>query len=398
MAYNIDPELLKEIQVTGITDADYERAAKYKDDIEDLVVPEKVTKEVVAIENSECWTLSISVAGEGKNAAKMLDPLNRQVCDKYKPTILTNECSAYFNKALYPIVNEFERKLRKLLYLASALNGDEDSQKVIVRLEERELGKIFEILFSDEAFVKKAKETVNRTLSWQFTRLELLDAINKLDEKKLWTILLGDDCAKTLCGSFSELRNYRNDVMHAHNIDYERFNKAEKLFKKVNAELDLAIGKLIGAKEENAEVTPVDFNSTLSSALETRQSQVYTNSLLDVSEALKSIMSNQPIISPELSESLSQIGRFAIGEYTLKPEVTTAIANLGKIAALQSDIAPATKAISEITKQFESYKISIPSAVTELQQKLSEIKLQILVDSSDDQQDDEEENTNGQNA
>lgn len=45
--------------------------------------------------------------------------------------------------------------------------------------------------------MKKAKETVNRTLSWQFTRLELLDAINKLDEKKLWTILLGDDCAKT---------------------------------------------------------------------------------------------------------------------------------------------------------------------------------------------------------
>ena len=34
MAYNIDPELLKEIQVTGITDADYVRAAKYKEDIE----------------------------------------------------------------------------------------------------------------------------------------------------------------------------------------------------------------------------------------------------------------------------------------------------------------------------------------------------------------------------
>lgn len=34
MTYNIDPELLKEIQVTGITEADYERAAKYKEDIE----------------------------------------------------------------------------------------------------------------------------------------------------------------------------------------------------------------------------------------------------------------------------------------------------------------------------------------------------------------------------
>ncbi len=30
MAYNIDPELLKKIQVTGITDADYERAANTK--------------------------------------------------------------------------------------------------------------------------------------------------------------------------------------------------------------------------------------------------------------------------------------------------------------------------------------------------------------------------------
>ena len=207
---------------------------KYKADLESMVVPEKVIKEVAAIENSKCWTFSISVGGESKDAARILDPLNRQVCEKYKPTVLTNECSAYFNKALYPTVNEFERKLRKLLYLASSLRGDEKSQNVIVRLEEQDLGTIFEMLFSDAIFVKKAKETVTKTLSWQFTRAELLDALNKLDENKLWTVLLGDDCAKTLCESFSELRNYRNDVMHAHDIGYERFNAAQKLFKKVN--------------------------------------------------------------------------------------------------------------------------------------------------------------------
>lgn len=368
---------------------------KYKADLESMVVPEKVIKEVAAIENSKCWTFSISVGGESKEAARILDPLNRQVCEKYKPTVLTNECSAYFNKALYPTVNEFERKLRKLLYLASSLRGDEKSQNVIVRLEEQDLGTIFEMLFSDAIFVKKAKETVTKTLSWQFTRAELLDAINKLDENRLWTLLLGDDCVETLCSSFSEIRNYRNDVMHAHNIDYEQFNKAHKLFKKVNTELDSAIGKLIGAKETNTEVTSTDFNNTLSSALAALHSPIDTSGLLVVSEALKSIISNQPIISPEVSKTLSQIGRLAMGEYTLKPEVTAAIANLSKIAAVQSDMAPAMRAINDIAKQIASYKIEIPPAVTELQQRLSEIEFGLLSNSSDAQQDNEEDKPNG---
>lgn len=362
----------------------------YKTELESMVVSEKVTKEVTTLENSECWTFSISVDGEGKDAARILDPLNRQICEKYKPTVLTNECSAYFNKALYPIVNEFERKLRKLLYLASSLQGDDNSHNVIVRLEEQDLGTIFETLFSDSTFVKKAKETVTKTLSWQFTRAELLNAINKLDEHRLWTVLLGDDCAETLCKSFSNLRNYRNDVMHAHNIDYKQFNAAQKLFKKVNEELDSAIGKLIGAREDNTEITSVDFNSALSSALATIQSQVETSSLLAVSEALKNIVSNQPIIDQKVSESLSRIGQSIMEEYTLKPEITAAMAYLSKIAAVQRDMTPAMSALNEITKQCESNRIDIPPAVTELQQKLSELKFEPLLVGSKDKQDIEE--------
>lgn len=370
-------------------------SGKYKVELEHMVVPKEVTKEIATIENSECWMFSISAVGKSKEAARILDPLNRQVCEKYKPAVLTNECSAYFNKALYPTVNEFERKLRKLLYLASSLQGDEHSQSVIVGLEEQDLGTIFEMLFSDATFVKKAKETVTKTLSWQFTRAELQEAINKLDENKLWTTILGDDCAKTLCESFSELRNYRNDVMHAHNIDYDRFNRAQKLFQKVNDELDLAIGKLIGAKEEKADITPVDFNSTLSSALAAMHSQADISSLFAVSKALGGIVSNLPIVNPEISKTLSQIGQFAMGEYTLKPEVTTAIANLAKIAAVQSDMAPAMRAISEIAKKCASYEIDIPPAVTELQRKLSEIEFGTLPNGSDAAQDDKEDKPNG---
>ena len=43
---------------------------KYKVDLERLAVPEKITKEIIEIENSECWTLLISVVGEGKGSGK----------------------------------------------------------------------------------------------------------------------------------------------------------------------------------------------------------------------------------------------------------------------------------------------------------------------------------------
>ena len=133
----------------------------------------------------------------------------------------------------------------------------------------------------------------------------------------------------------------------------------------------------------------------MSSALTAMQAQVDTSSLFAASEMLKSVASNQLVISPEVSKSLSQIGQFSLGEYTLKPEVTAAIANLSKIAALQSDIAPATRAMSELAKHFASYKFDIPPAITELQQRLSEINMKSLYDSDGAKQDNEEENRNG---
>ena len=77
---------------------------QYKADLENLSISPKVTKEITTIENSKCWTLLISVPGVSMEAAKILDPLNRKVCENYRPTVLANECSAYFNKALYCIL------------------------------------------------------------------------------------------------------------------------------------------------------------------------------------------------------------------------------------------------------------------------------------------------------
>ena len=363
---------------------------EHKAELENFAVPEKIHKEISTIENSSCWTLCLSIDSESKEAAKLLDSLNSQICDQFNPTVLSNGCSAYFNKSLYPIVNEFERKLRKLLYLASALQGDNDVHKVIIDLESKDLGEIFVALFSDSGFVKCVKEKINQK-TWQFTRAELLTAIEELEEKPLWDTLLGCECVKTLREQFGELRKYRNDVMHAHNINQEEFQKAKRLFEKVNEELDVAIGKLIGAKEENEAIIPADFNGTLGAALSAMQNQVDTSGLISAFEMLKETIPVQPVIVSELTKTLSDIGKTVKGEYTLKPEFKDAIANLGKIAALQSDISPSINALNEIAKQMEAYKIEIPPAITDLQRRLSEIKFGSLLGRDDSVDKDEED-------
>lgn len=366
---------------------------EHRAEVECFTVPSKVQKEITNIENSSCWTLCLSIDSESEEAAKLLDPLNTQIYERYKPIILSNECSAYFNKSLFPIVNEFERKLRKLLYLASALQGDNDAHKVIIDLESKDLGEIFVALFSDPNFVKCVKEKINQK-TWQFTRDELFTLIEKLDENTLWDTLLGCDCAKTLRKQFGELRAYRNDVMHAHNINLAQYRSAKRLFQKINVELDDAIGKLIGAKEENESITPADFNSTLGSALSSIQSQIDTSGLYAASETLKNIVSIQPVISPEVIKSLSEIGKFSMGEYTLKPELVETIANLGKIAQLKNDILPATSALRELADQIATYKIEMPPAVTELQRSLSEINMGSLLADDDSTSRDDEDKSN----
>lgn len=366
---------------------------EYRAEVECFTVPSKIQKEITNIENSSCWTLRLSIDSESEEAARLLDPLNTQIYERYKPTILSNECSAYFNKSLFPIVNEFERKLRKLLYLASALQGDNDARKVIIDLESKDLGEIFVALFSDPNFVKCVKEKINQK-TWQFTRDELFILIEKMDENTLWDTLLGHNCAKTLRKQFGELRAYRNDVMHAHNINLSQYRSAKRLLQKVNVELDNAIGKLIGAKEENESITPADFNSTLGSALSSVQSQIDTSGLYAVSETLKDIVSIRPVISPEVIKSLSEIGKFSMGEYTLKPGLVEAISNLGKIAQLKNDILPATSALRELADQIATYKIEMPPAVTELQRSLSEINMDTLLEDDDSTSSDDGDESN----
>ena len=327
---------------------------QHKADIETVEFVEKVKKSLRRMENSACWILVLEVKGESEDAAKLLDPINTQICEKYAPTVLTNECSGYFNKSLFPIINEFERKLRKLLYLASALQDDSNDREVISNLETEELGKLFETLFSDSEFVKSAKETINRK-TWQFTKKEVLDAIRNIDEHTCWDALLGPTCVKTLREHFGELRRYRNDVMHAHNINYTQYRAAKQMFMKTNKELDIAIDNLIGIRADNRSTVSIDFNSVLGEALSTPTIKIDMSGVLPLYDMALKAEELKSAISPEALKSLESVGKKVSAGIISNLEITKALANLGELATMQSSISQMEKSINEALKQMRTY-------------------------------------------
>ena len=345
---------------------------KYKEEIQLIEFDDKIIKELNQIDNSTCWTLRLEIDSESEDAAKSLDPINTEICQKYKPIVLSNGSSAYFNKSLFPIINEFERKLRKILYLASSLQEDKDSNEVVKNLESKDLGDIFKALFTDYDFVKKIKETVNNKMTWQFTKKELLQSVDEIDENALWDKILGATHVTTLRSKFTDVRKYRNDVMHAHNINLSQYKEAKKLFKKINEELDIAIGNLIGTKTENKQIAISNFNHTLGNALKMLQNQIEWSQEFMTSDTIKEFTKNYLGINAKLAESLPRISKTILTAYDQSPVYVEAISNISEV---MKHICPATEALKKISEQMSKYKIIIPPEVTKLQESLSKINI-----------------------
>lgn len=320
-------------------------------------------KEIYDIDNSECWVVTFSKSGENEKSANALSIIHNYVINEFHPIILSNESSAYYNKALYPHFNEFERKLRKVLYLKSALSGDANDRAVIVDLENKDFGEIFTLLFSDPQFVKDTRATVNNK-SWQFTKEEIIEAIQKCSENTLWDKLFGKDAVLLLRSHFAKVKTYRNDIMHAHSMKTSKYKDAINLIKKINKQLELEIGKLVGREgnlmNENAE----DFNLSLGDALKD----------MDQMQALKNwqenLVSLQSSIHTIKSENVIQALNTLANAIDLN-EVKAIQQNLHEIMQIQLDI---PSAISELKRLGSSMQESVPPALLELQKSLEAFK------------------------
>ena len=324
--------------------------------------PNGVTVETSNIENTPLWVAVFSVNGKNADSAQKLSDVHNTLTE-YSPLVLSCESSEYYNRMLFPLVNELERKLRKLLYLAVSISDNTEAKKSIQRLEEKDFGEIFDLLFIDMAFVTKLKTRVNADAKSEFngkskySKEEIRSYLDGLEEKLLWDVILGKDDVPTLRKRFRDVQTYRNDVMHAHNIGVRVFGKADYLFKKINKELDIAIGKLIGQAEDNLYSQDHEVNNALTSAITTME----LTSIAETINALQKVP-----VQPGASEFLSRISQAMQNSYLQNSSaaLTSGLQNLISVLNNLPDINAIKTAVAflDTIKPFQE-QVNLPPTI-----------------------------------
>lgn len=338
-----------------------------------------VKAEIYDIENSDCWIANFTLSGENESSANTLSVVHEYVAGHFDPIVLSNGCSAYYNKALYPPFNEFERKLRKLLYLKSALSKDKKDSETIKDLESKDFGEIFTLLFSDAQFVLNVKKSVNDK-TWQFTKDEILAALQHISENTLWDKLIGENAVPLLRSDFVKVKEYRNDIMHAHSMNSSSFSAAMKLIKKINEQLDIEIGKIIIEKEKPSKTqVGEDFNTAMSDAIKdmdaAKQTKTWQEQLAEIQATISSIKGDGMIAALEEYRHIASSPEFNyVRTYLQSPEFIAIQQQIREISKIQVDIPPAIKELQKITASMEQYKVTLPPEILELQRTLQAFK------------------------
>ena len=248
---------------------------EHREVVEKYKPPNGIDADVSTIKDTPLWCVAYSLTSMNEDSASKLSDVHTYIM-QYSPMTLTCESSEYYNKMLFPLVNEFERKLRKLLYLSASISENQKARDTIQNLENKTLGDIFKLLFIDDEFIRRVKTRVNGTNEFKdkghYSKSLIQSYISNIEENTLWDSLFDGDCVATIKARFSDAFDYRNDVMHAHNIQKKQYGKARYLFEKINKELDCEIGKIIVQAADKLGEIKSGEKVSISSALEAMDS------------------------------------------------------------------------------------------------------------------------------
>lgn len=217
---------------------------------------EGITKKNSDFGDDGSFVMSFSMSGETEGNAEKLSKLNDEIVSKYNLVILTNGSSAYFNKKLYPLYNDFERKLRRIIYITSNYYHVEEAKDVVADLETYVFGDIYDNIFTDELFVNDVKSIVNKAgkKNNMFSKTEIVNIINGYSESTIWEKLVGNSNLTIVSENFLKIKDYRNKVMHARSMNHYEYIDAKALIKKVNQEIDAEMAKYINKDESLAQI------------------------------------------------------------------------------------------------------------------------------------------------
>ena len=231
------------------------------------------------------YILKLKTDTDGLADAKALSEIRQKIekfMDDEKITIklLSNEASQFFVKTLYPYVCEYETKLRKFINVTLFDINEAAKTKVLNQLkktnidskhqdlkcdflEYSELGDIVTFLFSNDELYK---EVENYKKNNRFSsRAEIIEFIEKSSKKTIWEEFFADNFEDSILPkTIWDIKNFRNDVMHFHNITFERYEEAIALIKRGIEDLDKQLKKGIVLEDTEANVSVLSENTNYS--------------------------------------------------------------------------------------------------------------------------------------
>ena len=241
-----------------------ENVIKYKDFINKFNASKETKNNQVNVKCSsteikeKTTVFGIFTDDNNSKCAKILSSLDEELKElmklEEKSVLITDEVSAYYNESLFPYINRFERLLRRLLCIKVSFLDDnekidveidkknkEDIRETIKRLDEMDFGKIHDCFFVDKALNERIRNELNNNPS----KTELINCLLATEDNSFWSKNIEEKELLPIRDHFLELKEYRNDVMHAHRVNYKKYNKALKLFKNINKSLEKATTELI---------------------------------------------------------------------------------------------------------------------------------------------------------
>lgn len=258
-----------------------------------------------SIDKGNSLFVQFELDGENEKTARIMSDLHSKVVEKYKVSILYSGCSQYFNKHLYPLINEFECQLRKFLKISNATRKDEKTEGRISSIEKMEFGQLFAMLFVDDSFMNRTKEEIKKRNNIEFSKEEIIHFIQSFKENPFWDREIGRDVVPSLRNNYISVRELRNDVMHSHNTSWESYRKGKALLGRINNEISKAITKeekeVYNAEEKEA------FNSEMDVAIQSIHKRVeeYSQPVIDSMRAIAEL-SNLDAVLPSSIQVASE--------------------------------------------------------------------------------------------
>lgn len=273
-------------------------------------------------------------------AAKKLEKMYETVNQLKISVPVLDERSQFYHSKLFPLINNYECLLRKLLIVSGTQNKEKiksNDYNQLMKLECYDLSMLHKLLFTDQNFNAQVKSIFTEESKHRYTKEELIKKLSGINEEPLWDKLFVKDLLIDLRVSFTRLKDYRNIVMHARVITYEEFVAAKKLFTKINKQIKTEIERM----EYHPPKKPSNADNT------SKQPFVlpnYTENLVSAIRQLDSYIPASKLFEPYIDSNLSAIEQL---KFSCEPY-------LSAIDQLRASTEPIVSAVKQLQKAIGS--------------------------------------------